>query len=245
MSGMIMTRYASGIVCLTDGMTCAGDNDPTLTGIMSKPIVITHMPAVITMTGDYVSLHIGLLTHAHTWRDFDELLANFRQAVGEQIEWHLRNSDLTEIGCRYFIGGYSPSRDRWETYQIETYAYFSDPWDGIGELTPAPEVAMAPAPGVDELVRYGIDAKMDGDRLDVHLENLDMDTLIRLMRAQRATEIGFGIRSENNWVPGHMVGFFIESTVLERDLCVRRIEWRWPDEIGKPIDPTQEGEAVT
>lgn len=235
---MIMIRMPEGIHLFTDGMVCRSQQDPVLSGMVSKPVRLTHMPAVIAMTGQFGTLRSALAEHEREWPDFDAMLVNFRQAIGEQIEQYLRYSDDTEIGCRYLLGGYSPARKRWESHALEVYSLFEDPWQGIGELTPAPEVAIAPVPDAEALQRYGFDP--------AHVEFKNMDEgPIDLMRAMRATTMEFGYRSDPDGTPGHMVGCFIEETWVGHGGILSRLVWEWPeDRVGSPIDASHEGSAI-
>jgi len=239
MSGVIMMRMEHGILLLTDGMLSESSSSPTLSGKTSKVIHYRHMPAVVAMTGDFMLLGLTLLFHQGLWHDFDTMVDEFREAIGQRIAAELPYYAEPELGARYFLGGYSHRRKRWETYRLEVYACGDDPWAGIGELEPAPQVVIAPVADAASLRRYGFDPD------NVSIGSDARKDLVRLMRALRATPVDFGLRGVGEWTPGHMVGFFIEETILALDVTISRLVWEFPeDEVGKPIDASHEGNAI-
>jgi hypothetical protein len=229
MSGLILARLRDRILMLSDGGLYRSTADFTMTGQTGKISKYTHLSAVMGSVGKAIIRVMIDVNCAQDWRSFDHMVEVMRenaqaQLHGYRLMWPESASPIVVVA----FGGWSTTRERWESYtlQIQDWA--------VSELQPSPEVFMAPLPDAAALTAQGFDPAAPAVT--------DDDDFVRLMLAQRSTPALMGAIGDDadSAASGYTVGAFIERVRLQRQLIVSDIPVRWPDEVGKMIDLSNE-----
>lgn len=235
MSGMVMHRRDDGVVLLSDGGLYAGREDFTLTGFASKPILLPHLPAVMCIAGAAGLPLILQYCHADQWEDFDSMVLRLRGDVVASINTLFRFEPMrTSVHAIVYLGGYSATRGRWETYDLLVASDSDELEDGVGSLTPAQAIVAIPGPSDEALAKHGF--------ADPDVANAPY-ALVQLMRAMRDTPQAMGGVGDafDDCDQGSTIGGFIEQVYLCDKGITTSIVWRWPDEVGQMVDPSQQG----
>lgn len=233
MSAVLVIRGENMITVFSDGGMYESRSDLRLTGMKSKVHKLAHLSLVFGGLGRAALVSLIDHNHSHDWRSFDHCVEVFRSNAIEEFDReiriifnemqrgvHERDEDRDVIGM-LFLGGWSDVRQRFETY---TLSIDSDESTPVKELIPAAEAIYFPVPDAASLQAVGFDPA------DVRFGDFD-EAPLRFMEAQRETEVEF------SKTRGHIVGMFVEQTILTRDFIHNRIVKRWPDRIGELIQP--------
>lgn len=199
-----------GLVVLTDGAWY--NSDGVVQAIASKTLVLPHIPAVVAARGPSHLLPF-LFEIACPCRDFEDLLGSIQSNAYDS------SSGEYEI----IIAGYSQERDRFEVYILPVHDRYACEGFPACLLMPVPGHLIQPAldPAIIKQIGWHIP---DVDRLDAERDGL------RLMECQRA----------DGTPPEHVVGGFVQKTVIERQGISSSIIHTWPDQVGRKINPRPE-----
>ncbi len=197
-----------GIVLLTDGAWYTSEG--IVQAIASKILVLPHIPAAIAARGP-VALQPLLFGIAYPCRDFEDLLTSLKNFEDHLVSFVKSNSNVDNPLLDQFevlIAGYSHERKGFETYVTANYQSLT--LLSGDQVSPPPDAAIIKQSGWQIPALNRFDADRDG---------------LRLMDCQRA--IG----------PPHVVGGFVQKTIVERDGVRSSIIHTWPDEVGRKINP--------
>lgn len=240
MSGILMTRADNCILLLSDGGLFRSTKDFTITGFVSKPIRLPHLSAVIGFAGTASLAYLMEHNQQPRWRSFDQMLEVFRDGLETEVVNVYRLEPLRdELAAMFLIGGYSESRGRWENYEIRVMcdASYEDPV--ITDLEGGYMVQYFPQPSPEAMLEAGLKDAEGNITGSIFRE----DDQVALMSAMRKTpQFMGGVGDDADTAPtGHTIGGFIERIIVMRDQIISEIIWRWPDEPGQMIDPSQTG----
>ncbi len=211
---------ALNIIRSTDALTILSDgacydDAGVVKGFVSKLLSIAHMPAVVGLCGP-VDLLPKLYGMAFQCSTFDELLT----AAGEAAPHWRERGEFSLV-----IAGYSRARDAFEIYFVPGYNE-SVEFPAFRLIKVSGNYTLPnPFPEIAEQMKWDMPAR---DDLDVERDGL------QLMECQRRDRsLGY-----------HVVGGFVEQTVITRTgIELRIVKW-WPDEIGQKIEPERDDAAT-
>ncbi|MGY8685139.1 hypothetical protein Q2941_46485 [Bradyrhizobium sp. UFLA05-153] len=172
--------------------------------------------------------------------DFDDLLTglveDFRDVHDDMIEMYCQQPGPSP-NATVMLAGWSDQRNTFETYRISTREK-----DVViaGEQSVTPAFALVPTEGcwvssayrAEDMERFGIDIENETNLLNL---------AVRIVCACRAAGAAEGT-GDFQGVP-YAVGGQLQILLLERGRITQWVTHRWPDEAGKPVDPTA-GEAL-
>lgn len=229
MTAIFMARMPDGIIAASDGAFYGQDG--TLTGVVSKLVLMPEKACVVTLQGPYF-YHVALRAGLGEAIDFDgvlgrivDLTANAWLAAANEYGYSRAFAML--------IGGFSEARQRWETYWLN-----SEPWEAGGmqepyeawELTPAMATAWTPGYGREACAAVGMDP-------DQPLGEQGMgcaEIAVRIICAARQQRIPIHGDEANGTC---QVGGFVQLAQINRGSAWTEIAHRWPDVIGARLNP--------
>lgn len=234
MTANAMFVVEDGIVVFSDG--AAYDETGTVRQIHDKQLIRADIDTVITCSSSGSALALLILAiNADAPRSFDDVADHMprwlREVHGMMERVHPGQCE-TDNWAMFLYGGWSERAQAWKAYFIVSLS---------GSLlglhceahTPRPLVSyVKPTASPEALAKVGLPADLNtlSGSIDPH------DLGLRMMMALRHTEQhsihGPGTGS------GYIVGGFLQHTHLRRGRAETRIAYRWPDEIGRPIDPS-------
>lgn len=241
-----MMPHGESIIALTDAQVSSGyEATDVPVAWCSKAWRFPHIPAVFTLTGDPLLLNHMCSYFQVDWPDFDTLIDRIRHDLSDSLGALMRGLVFYDSSSTIFIGGHSKIRARWETYTLTVDPAIQDTdVYGVSAIESATEVLLAPAPLNAALERYGFAPP------NVNLADPVLDNTMSLMRAMRRTPLWdrrhrgdahfIGPTGTTNPIR-YIVGGFAELTILGEGEVFSQIIWRWPDRLGEPIDPNNEG----
>jgi hypothetical protein len=213
------------VYILTDGAGVQPDG--VLSGFVVKAHPLAHLNAAMAFRGNTV-LTAGLLGVVSSCESFDALVAGvgakLRAGLGTRMdgvpaaERHLLEFELV-------VAGWSEARQAMECHYLTN----ADPYGtgiALWQMHPRPHGMISPAG--DELEERFAAAGVNPDRMVDPVEDG-----LPLMREQRAYKAPLAPGAP----PIHHIGGFCQLTTVRRhDVTVRILE-RWPDRIGRKIEP--------
>lgn len=238
MSCVALAIADDAIVLAADG-AFYDEHDGAVQGFASKVLPLPERNAVIAWTG------LGLFGQALYWEigqrllSFDKLvamlpeaarLAHLKLCVGAgRHNLHPDNNKVSVL-----LAGYSDERERFEAYRVVSYA--KDTFYTNGELAgrlepwvmnPIEWVWASHAPPAEVCEEFGL-TEPPADLVEL---------CARYVCANRP--LSGTVRDEDGNIEGvYGVGGFLQMVIVKRDHVQSWIAHRWPDEIGKPVDPT-------
>ena len=236
MTAISIIRQRDQIHVLSDGAFYKPDG--TLTNIAPKVFPLPHMSAAIAFRGSQRFIkpfYTRMMDCNFNLDNLDHLLLVAamwgREAFDEQEQADYDNhADL-------FLAGYSDARARFESYVMPTHDRYSET-PGFElcrafELFDLPEVAVTPQPTARE---YSAVAWIEPPSTEAFDPVRDGT---KLMEAQRLCAGNLDSRVPDG-LQGYGVGGFIMLTTITRYSIHQSILRRWPDEIGRPIEPSRD-----
>lgn len=220
MSAICMIRGANGVFAADDGVFYGPDG--RLRGFGSKILLMPESSSVIVAQG------MGLLLPALRFEigfratDFD-LVTEALPASFESIIVGLRRESGVETNGALYVGGYSPARERFETYAIgskpdrDTLPFTLRP-TAYAEGSPWPDAALT--------ARYGLD--------DPEIVASPFDIAARFLACARHVACPM---DRDPTVSAFQVGGFAQVAMVTVEGCSTQIIHRWPDQVGEFIDP--------
>lgn len=248
MTALYMAVTESGIVMMTDGV--AYDGDGVIRQIHQKQLVRSDIGVVAASSGSgpFCQLLDALCTEYSpaSFDDFHRLMPGMlRLALGDMERW--RKADLaqgktwaTEQKSYAFIlyGGYSDEQQKFIGYCISTYLIEPFGPKSLEPFTPEPMRLFAKPETTPEARRTaGLGDDMAADLARDGAQVYGAKLILAMRRSPYALH---GVGS----VMGYGVGGFVQYTFLERNRATTDVLWRWPDEIGRVIDPDEDVQIV-
>ncbi len=215
-----MIRGANGVFAAADGVFYGSDG--RVRGFGSKILLMPESNAVIVAQG------MGLLLPALRFEigfratDFDQVTEALPAAFESVIRGLRRESGVETNGALY-LGGFSPARERFETYRI---ASKSDPDTPAFTLRPTAYAEGSPWPDADLTARYGLD--------DPEIVASPFDIAARFLACAR--HIACPLDGDSS-IAAFQVGGFAQVAMVTVEGCSTQIIHRWPDRVGELIDP--------
>ena len=227
MTANIMFVLDDGISMFSDG--AAYDEEGIVRRVHAKQIVRPDIDTVITTSASGLSL--SMLNHVMA----ADGPTGFDQVVDAMPGWTvevLASMDRIHGGKNYAMflyGGWSEREQRWRGYLIATYdlpaygvaAFEATMLHSFAKPNASPE-ALEAAGLPRDLAEANEPASILGAKLMLAL------------RQTRQEMHGPGTAR------GYVVGGFIQHTHLQRGRVDSRVVYRWPDEIGRVIDPSRD-----
>jgi lambda family phage tail tape measure protein len=207
------------------------DDDGIAVAIHPKVLTLPHLSAAIASTG------CGHFTEAFYSR-FGWKLESFDDLVEHAAEWskiiygeYVAHYGVEDSLC-FIMAGWSDARERFEAHSVSSYegSEKAAPWT----LSPLPYIWSSVGLGAngDLASRFGLRwPELDSPG---PVNGFGMTT--RLVCAARARS-GPLPDDIHDSARAFAVGGFLQLTVVERDHVSTAILHRWPDEIGKKVDP--------
>lgn len=237
MSVVVMIKGSNGIVIAADGSTYGDDG--ALKGHVSKIEPMLNLNCVFAQVGaGGLCLKLREVI-GHKYQTFEELLAGVGDDLRVATEFGMLNYALAgrKPDSTVAIAGYSTERDRYEIHKISNWD--KEYMDGT-ELKPMPAYQLYEVddfwsnmiPPADLSERYHLNA----DEMIRNASHLAARWIAACRPLSCAPD-----PATNRKVFG--CGSFIELATFQKDRFESNIVHRWPDEIGKVIDPNA-GEAM-
>lgn len=238
MTALAMIRAEDGIVLASDG---AGYDPKTgrVVGMMSKVALMPDLSCILASQGAGMTVALAqtklrlIASVGGPINGFDDVLTILPGILCEIARNDLRATD-DRPEFVVLVGGYSDERARWETYLIHNTARCAT-WDGGRfaapyTLYPIPEAYFLPFPTDDGVTLSGIDSAALADGTFGPAEQvLGAVCAARFMRDEARAD---------GAAPAHVVGGYLQLTMLGRLHVSSTIVHRWPDERGELITPT-------
>jgi len=245
MSAIAVAVMEDGILVASDGV-CYTYETGAVSGFVSKVSLLPEYNCFIGATGAGAFMNALLWEMNQEFGSFDDIVADF-DALCATVHRKLftdysgvwETGPMTEVSC--VIGGWSDARQAFEAYRIVSYDKESVSLsDGSSiRLTPF-EKQLLPASiwcstsPRNAMKEFGLDPAPPNDST--------MDILSRLICACRADSGMVKDETGGGDDRFHMVGGFLQITVLQRDRIESVIAHRWEeDRLGYPIDPSGPG----
>ena len=224
----MMCRVDGGFVTiLSDGAVWDLDeerNEYRVIAFDAKPVLLPHISAALVSLGSGDFLPAMYLSNSQKWTSFDVLLGcvcDDARATFGRLQ-RIAFPAYRTLRCAIYLAGWSDERRRFETYAVDV-----DPSGAVSEPEPLPEVVFSPAPGEEALAAVGV--------LGKGIDPTDNVSLGLHMQAMRLTPGEMGAADPPP--VGHMVGGFLQKTILMKDRIYTEILHRWDDKIGEPVIP--------
>lgn len=234
MTALVLMRLDDGILIASDG--AAYRDDGLLHSHATKVALMPEWSCIMGGRGIGCALsrlYLMLQTFSRNGTGitgFDavlDALPDLSRFLKQQYDENLPG----EQHFSFMIGGYSERRGAWETYILRSRP------NGVGEapldgeqpaftLIPLPNIHLAPLASDEGLTAVGILPPRDGPR----------DPVAEAIRFICAARLDKGWSERRLDAPAqHLIGGFVQVTVLTRDSVTSSIAHRWPDLIGEPI----------
>lgn len=230
---MIFAR-PEAVYLFSDGI--AYDDEGVVQQIHSKILLAPENSAAIhvTGTGPVLSM-IGYQLSHRSPRNFDEIMAQMPDILDWVDETLLTEEHPYPVDYMVALGGWSNEGDRYAARIIHKVPADLEATYGRHKIEPIVSYAK-PDPDAQFLLAAGFTCSLEklGDELD-RMHPIEFGA--RLMMAQRKTKTYL---HRKGGPEGYIVGGFCQLAVLTREAAFSQILWRWPDEIGKPVDPAND-----
>lgn len=244
MSAIAVALGTDGIIIASDGV-CYTYETGHVSGFVSKIILLPEYDCFIGSTGAgafMTALRWELEQQVTCFDDLVEAFGDLCEIVHRKLFTNIfgrwEDGPLTEVSC--VIGGWSDARQAYEAYRVVSYDKPSvDLSDGRSiRLEP---FKPTPLPGAlwcsympDTMEEFGLAPPLQNEET--------INVAARLICACRA-DSGFVVDKDGQGDDRfHMVGGFLQLTVLQRGHVQSWIAHRWQeDQIGQPIEATGPG----
>ncbi|MHC2017141.1 hypothetical protein [Methylobacterium sp. CM6247] len=234
MTANAMFVVEDGIVVFSDG--AAYDETGTVRQIHDKQLIRADIDTVITCSssGSGLSL-LNLAMSSDAPGGFDDVadqMPGWSQEVHAMMMAAFPERGETENWAMYLYGGWSERAQAWKAFLIIT---LSGSMLGMRceAYTPVPLASyVKPEASPEALAKVGLPADLNTLPAPVDPHDLGLRLMMALRHTEQTAIHGPGSRS------GYIVGGFLQHTHLRRGRAETRIAYRWPDEIGRPIDPS-------
>lgn len=226
MTAIILVRAEDSVIIYSDG--AAYDHDQVMGQVHAKVDCLPHLPAIIGRRGSAgIDLALSIAVRGK-YETFDQMVAGIEEDIPEMAEIQFYHAGVVNMGL--YIGGFSAERDRWETYWIAANGPYPD------ELT---EHSLKLEPAGWLVAQPDLTEEQWSDILPVG-ENLSVtdEHFIAMMEAQRRNKYPSGATADST--EAHVVGAFIQRTILSHRGIDTQIIKRWPDPVGERINPFRE-----
>lgn len=234
MTANAMFVAEDGIVVFSDG--AAYDETGTVRQIVGKQTIRADIDTVITCSSSGSALTLlNLPFNADAPRSFDEvanLMPRWLQEVVGLMEAAHPSEHETDNWAMFLYGGWSDSAQAWKAYFINSLSW-SVNGSAYEKYKPVPLVSyVKPSASAEALAKVGLPADLNTLPGPVDPHDLGLRMMMALRHTEQTEIHGPGTDS------GYIVGGFLQHTHLRRGRAETRIVYRWPDEVGRPIDPT-------
>lgn len=228
MTAFLTIRLEDQLLFFSDGV--GYDDEGVVQRIGPKVMLRPDLPAIIGSRGS--SEFTDILPAFHGWVSFDDLVERIPEDgahVFSIMKEHRGPDDPPS--AQVWLAGWSESAQRFALKLIEFRA------DG-GEALPLTDVdrpcMYQPAPSEEACRKVGFRDGKPTIRSNQGLEAIVQDAVI-FMHAQRLTKNV--IHHLPDAPHGSMAGGFVQLSIITRSSLSSMIVHRYPDEIGKKIDP--------
>lgn len=229
MSGMFMIRRDNCVELYADGGCFQSTSDFSVKGFISKPIHLPHINSVVCSIGTHEIAVLLQHNQQQKWTSYDQMAEVMSDGILAEVESLFAMSSRQRIDVAVIIGGYSESRAAWHSQMFHVNAErFTEPCVHVFDN----EMLFAPTPTDEALNKFGIELTPESLR--------EPDAPFRFMQALRASKQPMGgIENGASTIAG-----FLERVIVMHDQTVAQVIWRWPDEVGRLVDPSVEGEPT-
>jgi hypothetical protein len=227
MSSAIIRRAENGVEMFTDGAVVDATDNYVLIGRQSIAYAFPHVPCIMTALGSIHVLFSLLCVSSSSWTSFDCVVDRIGRDVRDahQYAFDHRIDGAREVNSQVYFGGWSESRERWETYGVLICHHDVGSTPKVYGL---PSLFCHPYPHSDADREFvGIPSK--DELIDIGQFEIDID---RLLAWQRITGEPL---ADGTMMYG--VGGFVQHTAMTKEGISTRIIHRWDDPIGEPINP--------
>lgn len=229
MSVVVMVKCSDGVVIAADGITY--DDEGIMRGTTSKIEPIMNLNCVLTQVGAG-GLSLALrLAMGNKYRSFDDLLmgvADDLRAATEAYQtltaWVGGSPNSTVA-----LAGWSDEREQYELYRISNWEKADVGLDVMPayELVPVDFFWSNTLPPDDAFNRY-----------DINVDAVSRDAMMAARRYVCACRLVSRGRDEDGGIEAFGCGAFLQTAVFQKGAFSTSIDHHWPDEVGKPIDPS-------
>ncbi|BCM88094.1 hypothetical protein [Methylobacterium indicum] len=230
MTAIFMARSDAGIVAAADAAFY--DNSGKLTFLNSKLTLMPEHDCVITLQGPFfyhpeIKANLFCKTGG-----FDDVL---QEITGVMRDIHAKHANAYGFSRAFvaLIGGYSKSRQAWETYWLHSEPGKEganlprhEPW----VIRRARATEWAPGYEAEAGSLAGFDPEKPLSEQGMNVE----EVAIRTICAARAQPIPIGDDPNNGTC---QVGGYIQFARVEQRLITTSIAHSWPDPLGERLDP--------
>lgn len=234
MTAINVIRQASAVHVLSDGVFC--DPDGVVCEIGPNAFELPHLPAVLAIRGPTHFMPFLVHRLARECRCFDDLI---RRVVAAALEVYASfpmtlgtvGFGAVEPGFELVVAGWSTKRNKPESYLVAGVEpeFRQGRKRKAWELLELPEVLIAPRIGDAQIGSIRWTVPESAETFQPEVDGL------KLLEAQRR------LRGASDGHPqrglAHRIGGFIQLATISPDGIVSRILQRWPDEVGRKIEP--------
>jgi hypothetical protein len=235
MTAINVVRQRQAVHIISDGVFC--DNHGIVCEIGPNAFALPHLPAALAIRG--ASHFMPFLAHrlSRECRSFDDVLTKIVRTAREvHMSFPMAFGNLgfgsVEPDFDLVAVGWSQSRAAPTSYLVSSHdrvvarGLSSSAW----QLIELPDVLIAPPIAENEIAASGWAVPYSTDTFRPDIDGLALLKVQRLSR--RVMEPRFGARG---YV--YVVGGFVQLTSVSSDGVNSQILHRWPDELGRRIEP--------
>ena len=235
MTAINVVRQQRAVHIISDGVFC--DNNGIVCEIGPNAFALPHLPAALAIRG--ATHFMPFLAHrlSRECRSFDDVLAKIvRTAQEVHMSFPMAFGNLgfgsIEPDFDLVAVGWSKSRAAPTSYLVSSHdrvvgrGLTASAW----QLVELPDVLIAPPIAENQISATGWKVPYSADSFRPEIDGLALLKAQRLSR--RAIDPRFGARGYI-----HVVGGFIQVTSVSSHGVNSEILHRWPDELGRRIEP--------
>jgi hypothetical protein len=235
MAAINVIRQKHAVHIISDGAFC--DTDGIVCEIGPNAFALPHLPAALAIRG--ASHFMPFLAHrlSRECRSFDDVLLKIVRTAREvHLSFPMAYGNLgfgsIEPDFDLVAVGWSNSRAMPAGYLVSSHdrVVARGLTAGAWQLIELPEVMIAPPIAENQITGTGWNVPYSADAFRPEIDGLALLKAQRLSR--RALEARFGARG---YV--YVVGGFVQVTSVSSHGVNSEILHRWPDELGKRIEP--------
>jgi len=187
------------------------DDNGRMIGVASKVARLPGLSAVASTRSTRQLLDLIACSFGGAFKTFDHMVDELDSAVAVLAE--MCGSKVTDFGYEVVLAGWSPKHEEMQAWAGS---------GGAGSPFASQQVGGYRAPASPEVI----------SSFATTLDQIEIQDGRRLVEAQRQARISpYGGNSF------HIVGGYIEETVVTPEGITSRVLARWPDPVGQPISP--------
>lgn len=230
MTAFFMAVGGNGVLMLSDG--AAYDEAGVLRQIHSKQLIAPDIDLVLSSSGsgptiEFIRLHLSRDNPLSFDQFHDGFPLMLKRVMFEMVRYYGRHQYAALV-----YGGYSEKAGKYVGFFIASYVV-----ENLDEkpFTAVPITVFGkPFASAEMIERHDL-----GDDAYDRLGPLTYG--LRFMLAVRRSPYALHGPGTQH---GHGVGGYVEQTFLQKGCANTQIIWRWPDEIGRIIDPSNDPEIT-